>query len=106
VVFEPGYVDMTADDAIKGSPQPTGLGRSMADKARLFLHHELKAGPQKAADLVAKAATHGIPERTLQRAADDIHLVKRKDGMAGGWVWGFPIAPDDAAAMFAGILKQ
>lgn len=107
VVFEPGYVDTSADDAIKGNPQPKGLGRSLADKARLFLHHELAAGPQRAADLVAKAAElHGIPERTLQRAADDIHLVKRKDGMQGGWMWGFPIAPADAAAMLAGMLKQ
>jgi hypothetical protein len=42
-----------------------------------------------------------ITERTLQRAADKIGVMKRKDGFDGGWTWGFAISPQAVDALFA-----
>ena len=70
-----------ADDKAEGSAQ---------DAATEFLLQVLGADivPVKAVETEARAA--GIAWRTIRRAADSLHVVKRKGGMAGGWYWSLP----------------
>ena len=69
-----------------------------------FLRTLLASGPISAATVMASAASAGYAWRTVQRAADRIGAVRRKDGMRGGWVWALdpdpkaPRGPEDATA--------
>lgn len=44
------------------------------DRASCWLQEQLAAGPRPAAELYLRAAETGIPERTLRRAKQDLHL--------------------------------
>jgi putative DNA primase/helicase len=104
IVFDPGYVEKTADEVLNDRAEPT-LGRNQMDKAKAFLQQELANGYVDAATLVARAGHHSITERTLQRAADKIGILKRKNGFSGGWEWGFAMSPNAVAAMFAPLFN-
>jgi len=99
VVFEHGTVELTADQAI-GEPVHDG-NRSAANEAADFLKAELAGGPVAAKVVKANAKAAGISDKTLQRAADNVGVIKRKDGFQGEWVWSFAIAPNHAASLFA-----
>jgi hypothetical protein len=51
--------------------------------------------------LMQRAELMGVSERSLQRAADKIGVMKRKDGFDGGWTWGFAMSPHAIDALFA-----
>ena len=96
-----GPVDRTADGLCAGKP-PAGL--KMRDRAVDWLKRELAAGPRKAADLYAAAATAGIPERTLERAKQGLraksHRAWDEDHERGEWYWYDPDAEWPAEAPF------
>jgi hypothetical protein len=100
IAFEQGYVNTTADDALRPQAEPT-LGLSKMDKAKALLHRELTNGPADVSMLAQHAADLGISYRTLKNAADAMKLVASKNGMYGGWTWGFPISQDQIAALFS-----
>lgn len=105
IVFEQGYVETTADDALRPPVHPT-LGISKTDKAKELLKHDLANGPVDVATLAQRAADIGISYRTLKNAADAMQLVTSKNGMTGGWTWGYPIASNQFAALFEGLTNR
>jgi hypothetical protein len=62
-------VNRTADGLCAGEP-PAVL--KMRDRAVDWLKRELADGPRKAADVYAAAAEAGVPERTLERAKQEL----------------------------------
>ncbi|MFN3911483.1 AAA family ATPase [Hyphomonas sp.] len=92
VAFENGYVDTTADQALSDTPQ-TGkrLNRSAAERAKTFLQFELANGDVEASVLMQRAEQHSLTERVLQKAADEIGIIKRREGFGAGGrsVWGY-----------------
>lgn len=65
---------------------------SALGKAVAMLHGLLKDGPRDAAEILAAAEGAGIGERTVQRAADQLGVVKSKTDFRGGWTWALPAA--------------
>lgn len=57
------------------------------DSAAEFLREVLKDGAVSAKTVKAEAAEAGHAWNTVRRAADDLLVIKKKDGMAGGWYW-------------------
>lgn len=60
------------------------------ERAKELLENLLTAGPIEAAVILAQAKDDNLSERTLQRAADALGVVKSKAGFSGGWVWALP----------------
>lgn len=58
-----------------------------------FVRSCLAAGPLSAKTFKADAEGAGYQWRTVQRAAKRLGAESRKDGMQGGWRWGFHSAP-------------
>jgi hypothetical protein len=83
-----GPVDRTADGLCEGKP-PAGL--KMRERAVDWLKRELAAGPRKSADVYAAAAQAGIPERTLERAKQQLpaksHRTWDEEEQRGEWYW-------------------
>lgn len=67
-------------------PEPTGA----LDKATALLADMLKDGSRSTAEIFENAEAASLSERTMQRAADMLGVVKSKAGFAGGWVWALP----------------
>lgn len=57
------------------------------DSATDFLREVLKDGAVAAKTVKAEAAEAGHAWNTVRRAADGLLVIKKKDGMAGGWYW-------------------
>jgi len=62
------------------------MGRAVA-----LLIGLIKNGPKDAAEILAAAEGANIGERTLQRAANQLGVVKTKTDFAGGWTWMMPL---------------
>jgi hypothetical protein len=62
------------------------------DQAKRFLTEQLANGPMLKTEIEEAADAHGISNRTLYRAKDDLHIVVEKErGVANGkWVWRLP----------------
>ncbi|WP_442975205.1 hypothetical protein, partial [Salmonella enterica] len=58
-----------------------------------FVRGCLADGPVPARTFKADAEGAGYNWRTVQRAAKRLGAESRKDGMSGGWRWGFHSAP-------------
>lgn len=66
--------------------EPTGA----LDKATALLADILKDGSRSTAEIFENAEAASLSERTMQRAADMLGVVKSKAGFNGGWVWALP----------------
>jgi hypothetical protein len=66
-------------------------GASAIDKARALVSSMLASGPLAASEILTATEGANISERTTQRAAEQLHVVKTKDG-SGGWTWALPEA--------------
>lgn len=64
--------------------------RSEREMAKEFLRDELADGPVAASKLFATAKGYGFSTMTVRRAANDLHICKRKDGYQGPWLWSLP----------------
>jgi DNA polymerase len=89
VVFEEGYVDVTATEALSAVNE--NKSPAARDTAKSFLEDMLSNGPVAAADIEESAEANGIAERTLYRAKAELKIRAMKDGpMKGGqrtWRW-------------------
>lgn len=65
--------------------------QSAIGKAVALLANLLKDGPKDAAEILAAAEGAGISERSLQRGAEQMGVIKTKAGFDGGWTWAIPI---------------
>jgi len=57
------------------------------ERAKSLLFEALKVGARPAGEVLDVAAGAGISERTMQRAADAIGVVRTKGGFGSGWMW-------------------
>lgn len=64
--------------------------RTAAEQARNLLLATLRDGPCDAAEILAAAEEAGISERSTQRAAEALGVVKTRAAFRGGWVWALP----------------
>jgi len=78
-------VHATADDAL-AHESPEG-GRTRRAKAEEWLRDYLADGPKPAGAVFDGAMDAGHSKRTVERAAEQLGVRKRKDGMHGGWDW-------------------
>lgn len=69
---------------------------SAIERARALLTAMLKDGPRDAAEIFTAAEGDNIGERTIQRAAEALGVVKTKAGFSGGWTWAMPETEDIA----------
>jgi putative DNA primase/helicase len=88
IVFEPGYVDITASEALQAVNNNKAPGAR--DEAKKFLSEFLACGPKPSAEVEEAAEANGISRRTLFRVKGELLIAARKDGMTGGWVWQLP----------------
>jgi putative DNA primase/helicase len=91
IVWEPGYVDVTATEAMTAASENKSPGER--DKAKNLLLTLLAEGREVFVDeLKDTAAGHGIAWRTIRRAADDLEVVVDKDRSTpkGKWFWKLP----------------
>jgi hypothetical protein len=65
---------------------------SAFERAGKLILDMLESGPADAAGILAAAEADGLSERTMQRAAEALGVVKSKAGFSGGWVWALPEA--------------
>ncbi|TAJ19100.1 MAG: hypothetical protein EPO47_05075 [Rugosibacter sp.] len=65
---------------------------SLTGRAVALLAGLLKDGPRDAAVIRSASEGIGIGERTMQRAAEKLGVIKTKSGFSGGWVWQMPEA--------------
>ncbi|MBN1460973.1 MAG: AAA family ATPase [Armatimonadetes bacterium] len=72
-----------------------GEERQEVDEARAFLLDALSCGPRSARSVQQDAREAGISEKRLRRAKTALGVSSEKEGMAGGWVWSLPKAPED-----------
>lgn len=63
---------------------------SPLDQACTLLADLLKDGPRNAGEILAAAEGANISERTMQRAAEQMGVIKAKAGFDGGWNWALP----------------
>ena len=63
---------------------------SAAERACALVGNMLAGGPRDAAEIRTAAEGDNISERTIQRAAIALGVVKTKAGFNGGWTWRMP----------------
>lgn len=90
VDWEPEAVGMSADDAMARERAGDDGERSAVDEAEAWLVDNLDENGRTAKDLKRDARADGIKERTLDRAADRLGVVKGPDGFGGPWLWRMP----------------
>jgi len=74
----------------------------MRDRAASWLRDELSTGPRPASAIYASAASAGIPDRTLERAKQEVGVrsCKSKSNGRTEWFWYDPAAAWPADAPF------
>jgi hypothetical protein len=90
VAWESAHVDLSADDAMQNK---RGWQSPERDKAEAFLSNLLASGEMKQTDIEAAVEGTFMTMITVRRAADKLEVIKRKDGMAGPWLWRLPPTP-------------
>jgi hypothetical protein len=90
IEWEPGYVDITATEAMQAAAESKSVGAR--DKAKQFLLTYLSAGPAPSTEVEQAAKAHLISKRTLERAADELKITIDKDRTKpdGKWFWKLP----------------
>jgi hypothetical protein len=91
IVWEPGYVDVTATEAMQAAIDNKSPGER--DRAKNLLTALLAGNDEVLVDEIKDTAKgHGITWRTMRRAADDLEVVVDKDRTTpkGKWFWKLP----------------
>jgi putative DNA primase/helicase len=82
-----GRSSLTAGDLL--APEPSGEQRTAQTVATAWLSDLLRAGPLPALEVKRKANAAGIAWRTVERAAAEMAVQKKRSGFGseGGWQW-------------------
>jgi DNA polymerase len=90
IVFEPGYVDVSATEAMQAASENRSPGAR--DEAKLLLQAMLASGPVEQTDIQEAAKANGISAITLRRAKRDLGVKVKKDRTTPGgkWFWELP----------------
>ena len=78
-----------AEDDGKGSDRDGSGGRLGAQE---FLTTALANGERRQKEIAAEADAQGFSCDQIFRASKALDVIKRKDGLTGGWLWRLPIA--------------
>jgi putative DNA primase/helicase len=99
IVWEPEYVDITANEAMQAAGENKSPGER--DKAKTLLLAILADGREVPVDEIKDiAGGHGLSWRTVRRAGEDLNVIVDKDRTTpkGKWFWKLPEdGVDDAA---------
>ncbi|MBU7436775.1 AAA family ATPase [Paraburkholderia fungorum] len=86
-------IDGSAREILAEVEHQDDEARSERMKAAEFLEGLLSDGPVSSKQIRKDADEAGFAWRTMHRAADDLHVEKRKVGMKEGWQWALPKMP-------------
>src|SRR5262249_17700749 len=78
-------LEVTADELVQQLQQTVVPEAPERGRAAEFLQRELRLGPMRVRELIARARKEGIAVRTLVRAKEHLSLPSRKIGAV--WVW-------------------
>jgi putative DNA primase/helicase len=97
IVWEPGYVDITATEAMQAASENKSPGAR--EEAKKFLLNMLANGPVPAAEVQEAAKANSISISSLRRAKDDLHVdVRQQPGKKRDdpdkWIWQLPEGAD------------
>lgn len=91
VYWEPDPLLMDADEAMAAERESSDRGdRSAIDEAMRWLKGELSDGAVPAKSIKDKAKQDGIAQRTLERAAERLSILRGRDGFTGPFKWSLP----------------
>jgi hypothetical protein len=97
IVWEPGYVDVTATEALAAAGENKAPGAR--EQARQFLLALLANGAVPVTEIQEAAKANGLTWRTVRRAQVDLKIVIEKSrDKDGPWVWRLPTEEDEAEA--------
>lgn len=86
-----GSADALVGEAEKAPSR--GRPSTARDDAEVFLRDALAAGPRPVTEVTDEAINGaGFSAKTLKRATYSLGIVRRKDGVGGGWTWSLPTA--------------
>jgi hypothetical protein len=92
IVWEPDYVDVTANEARQAASENKSPGER--DKAKNLLLALLADGREVSVEEIKDTAVngHGLAWRTVERAKDDLKIIAAKDQTTpkGKWFWKLP----------------
>ena len=89
----------TARELLTDPDENTDANCDATDTTDL-LRAELSAGSWTSADTASKPLKDaGFSKKQIWSASKKLHVVRKKDGMAGGWLWRLPGASDAAFGM-------
>ena len=77
--------ELKADDLLTHLPSTRGRPDSEREKAKKLLHEFLEDGPMPKSNIERAAAARSISLMTLRRAAEELGILKRKDGREAIW---------------------
>ena len=77
---------------------PAARARPRRESAFDLLRRLLAAGPTPAGQVRKAAEAAGHSWRTMQRTSQKLGVLRRKDGMHGGWTWVLPVASHEGAS--------
>lgn len=99
VEWETEPVNLSADDAMVRERATADGPRSATDEAVSWLSLNLDGNGRTAKELKAAARADGISYRTLERASEQLAIVKGPDGFGGPWLWRLPgpVSPDSGS---------
>jgi len=84
VEWVPGSIDISADEALAGSPpEETSATRDCAH----WLSELLATGPKPAKAVLAEAEQYGFTSKVVRRARERLEVQTRKTDFKDGWVW-------------------
>ena len=89
IAWEAAPVDITADRLLAAGVEAEEE-RTARSEARDFLSYLLASGPVLSPEVFRQAKRQGHAEKTLRRAAQDLHVEKHKNGFEDGWSWSLP----------------
>jgi hypothetical protein len=88
-----GTTDVTADDLIDARNEQ-GEDRSAREDARAWLEPELANGARLVREVMGDGKAAGFAARTLQRAARDLKVARRRETLTSPWMWSLPTTSD------------
>jgi putative DNA primase/helicase len=74
-------------EAEEGGTGPADNAEAATRSAQAFLERALSGGERPQKDVAAEGAELGFSSDRLFRASKAMNVVKRKDGLTGGWLW-------------------
>jgi putative DNA primase/helicase len=87
VSWEPGTVDLTADQALN---EDGSKGSTVVDEAATWLTRLLSERPRSSQEVRDAAEAEMIAPSALRRAKEKLGVLSSKDGFQGEWLWTLP----------------